>query len=592
MNYNPFKNGGVPAIVLIIVLSLLLTACNEKPAKENIEAVTQTDLSSEDKADIQRLIAESRPGEPTPLDFSKEHHYRFYRGRLQRAGITKESFPRMFKVLEQTRQQHLKSGPPEVYCPKVPSLKQTQNKTADTSTGTDYSVGPIQQITTLGSDNDRDYQTSALSSVPNQPYESTLTLGLYTTAGDPIGPSQFVKQYAAGEDLQVETNGTLPEGQQEAVSIAAYFWQDQSGTPYHGYIHASSTSAPTRIINDDPVIKVPGNTDIVVCLGRRLGNCDYDPEGGTGTNVLLPIKGSITYGDNIDPVQPGHSNVFSLITMARPDPGEGGGCTIKSTDDFFADPKTTIVENTLTWDLDPAHFEPAQGCLTPNAKAIYTFTVMVSIEGLPVYVSITNAPDTPPVSPYFLKIPDMLIAWSCLPDGTRVLMADGTEKAIEKIAPLEKVVSDSSNRTMTVHSTLKGKEEIPLVRIKSDKGHSLLLTEGHPVVTPGGVVLAKHLEPGDVVLSPKGEVKITSVSDEQFDGHVWNLVLDPDTKDGKRTEDNSTFYADGILVGDARMQFTWGRHFKHQSQDVMKRLPEEWHQDFLNYRKIKKQKKQ
>jgi hypothetical protein len=592
MSHNTFKNHRVPGIVLIIVLSLLLTACNEKSEKENIRDVTQTGLSSGEKADIQRLIAESRPGEPTPLDFSKEHHYRFYRGRLRQAGITRELFPRMFKVLEQARQQHLKSGPPDVYCPKVPSLKQTQNKTADTSAGTDYPVGPIQQITALGSDNGRDYQTSALSSVPNQPYESTLTLGLYTAAGDPIGPPQFVKQYAAGEDLEAETNGTLPEGQQEAVSIATYFWQDQSGTPYHGYIQAATSTAPTQIINEDPVIKVQGNTEIVVCLGRSGGNCDYNPEGGSGTNVLLPIKGSITYGDNIDPVEPDHSNVFSLITMARPDPGEGGGCTIKSTDDFFADPNTVIVENTLTWNLDPAHFEPAQGCLDPNAKAVYTFTVMVSIKGLPVYVSITNAPDTPPASPYFLEIPDMLIVFSCLPDGTRVLMADGTEKPIEKISPLEKVVSDSSNRTMTVHSSLRGKEEIPLVRIKSDKGHSLLLTDGHPVVTPGGVVLARHLEPGDVVLSRKGKVKITSVSGERFDGHVWNLVLDPNTKDEKRTEDNSTFYANGILVGDARMQFTWGRHFKHQPQDVMKRLPKEWHQDFLNYRKIEKQKKQ
>lgn len=598
MNHKHFKNYSVsvPVIFLLIFISFLLTTCNKKSGTksgtENVQAVTQISLNEEERADIKRLIAESRPGEPTPLDFRKEYHYRFYKSQLRQAGLTRELFPRMFKVLEQARQLHLKSGPPEVYRLKVPSLKQALSQRKSSINSRDYPVGPIQQITALGSEDGRIFRSSALSSYPNQPYFSQLILRLYSMNIDPIGESQVKQEYNAGEDLEVEAEGTLPEGEQEALSIASYSYQDPNGNSYFGYIHAATIPVPTEINNEDPQIKVEGNTDIVVCLGRQRGNCDYDPEGGSGSNVILPIKGSITYGDNIDPFLPDHSNVSCLITMTRPDPGEGGGCTIKSMDDFFNDPNTTVVGSKLTWNLDPAHFEKASGCLDPNSKAIYTFTVMVQVGGFPVYVSITNAPDAPPTNPNYLKIPDMLVVFSCLPDGTMVLMSDGTEKAIEKIAPLEKVVSGGLNRNMVVHSSMRGTEEIPLVRIKSDKGHSLLLTDGHPVVTPGGVVLARHLEPGDVVVSRKGNVKITSVSDERYGGYVWNLVLDPDKKNEERTEDNSTFYANGILVGDARMQFTWGRHFKHKPGDVLEKLPEEWHQDFYNYLEFKKQKKQ
>lgn len=395
----------------------------------------------------------------------------------------------------------------------------------------------------------------------------------------PIGTPVYAQQYHAGEDLGVDATGTTTSGS-VAVAVATYFWQDRNGGPHHGYVQAATSSAPTSIVNTAPMPAAEQSV-IKLCLGRSGSDCTYMPAGGSGSNVLMPIQGSITFPVNID-LNPPSPN-FSLITMTRPDAGEGGGCTIASTSNFFDPQYTQIVGPTIAWNLSLAQFQPANGCLTANSQAIYTFTVGLTVSSQPVYVSITDDPHAPPQDPYYKIIPDLYVYFSCLAGGTGVTMADGGTRKIETLRPGNKVLTGADGKVMAVDSTLKGTEAIPMIRLKTREGHDLLLTDGHPVVTPQGVVLARALAAGDRVVTRQGTATLVSVARERFDGFVWNLNVGARQENFSKLADNTTFFANDILVGDNQMQFAHNRKHKYLPASVRQVLPERWRKDHENY---------
>lgn len=524
--------------------------------------------TDQDRADLREMLAYAKPGQPTELDFSNPVHYRFYLRQLELAGVTQAKYPQQYKVLEATRQEHIRSGPAHVRRPVM----------LDANTASSSLASPIQTLTSFGP-NGSTYGASALSSVPNTPYVSQLTVGMYDSNQNPVGTPGFTQQYNNGADVEAQTSGTATSGS-TISAVVTYFWQDQQGHATHGYISASSALDPTNITNTAPM-PAAGQTITKLCLGRTGPDCTYTPSGGSGSNVLMPVSGSITFGSAISTNPPTPNT--SLITMANPDGGSGGGCTIASTSNFFGDPNTTINGNTISWNLAPAQFQPAANCLAVNAPAIYTFTVGLTVGSLPSYVTITNDPDAPSNNPYYLAIPGLSVYFSCLADGTDVELAGGGTKKIESIAAGDRVITDRRGTVMRVRSTLRGTEDVPMIRLKTDKGHELLLTDGHPVVTPQGVVLARLLKTGDQVVTREGTARITSLDREMFGGHVWNLNVGDGPSTASQT-DKTTFFANGVLVGDNEMQFVHNRRQQQiERQPAVAAIPSEWRADRDNY---------
>ncbi len=530
-------------------------------------------LSEDDRAAIRHIMTVSKPGEPFPLDLSNDLHHRFLNSQMALAGVNAETYPQLHRVVRQSRLDHARVGPAPLArlecCGATPAVAPATSQ-------------PIQTITALGTANGTLFNTSALSSIPSRPYVSKLIVGLYDENQNPIGTPQQDMQFNSGEDLNVQAAGTRLVGSSNVASIATYFWQNQHGTPQFGTVHAISSSPVSNITNTAPM-PGPQQSIIQLCLGRAGDKCTYSPPGGSGTNVIMPVAGSITFGNNIN-LNPAIPN-SCLITMATTDAGDGGGCTIQSTDSFFADPNTVINGNQISWNLN-AHFETAQGCLAVNSNAIYTFTLQVTVGNQPTFVSITNDPDTPS-NPSVLKIPDLIVLWSCLADGTLIDMADGTQRPIEKIEPGDKIITNAAGLVMEVEGKLKGNEDVPMLRLITENGCNVLLTGGHPVVTPKGVTLARLLKVGDAVATKMGASKIVSLDKEMFAGHVWNLSVGPRQEDFKKFSDDRTFFASGVLVGDNQMQFTHNRKHKYKRESVLATLPKEWHQDYLNHLKLK-----
>jgi hypothetical protein len=140
--------------------------------------------------------------------------------------------------------------------------------------------------------------------------------------------------------------------------------------------------------------------------------------------------------------------------------------------------------------------------------------------------------------------------WGCVAARTRVRMADGTTRAIRDVRDGDRVAGED-NTTWVVSGVTTGEERKPMVRVTTADGASVLVTDGHPVMTPAGPLVARALAVGDSVITDAGRSTIVAIEEEMCDEGVFNLLLD--AADGS-TPPLASFYADGILVGDDRMQ--------------------------------------
>jgi hypothetical protein len=156
------------------------------------------------------------------------------------------------------------------------------------------------------------------------------------------------------------------------------------------------------------------------------------------------------------------------------------------------------------------------------------------------------------------RIYDQKSEGSCLPPGTLVRMADGTQKPIEEIKLTDQVVTAQGNIGTVVHLFVRKATGLKRLRLR---GHSLLrATAEHPILTQRGYVPIGELTRADNVAMPKYEATgehfiqtgqfikvdsrlkrerpVISVEDVEYDGWVYDIEVEGD----------HSYIADGIAV--------------------------------------------
>ena len=138
---------------------------------------------------------------------------------------------------------------------------------------------------------------------------------------------------------------------------------------------------------------------------------------------------------------------------------------------------------------------------------------------------------------------------------------------------------------------IRGEELNPLVRLREGTGHSLTLTELHPVLVAGGeVVAAGQLRVGDRVRTARGVGVLTSVTRVPAGGRpVFNLRLGtapadaPGDAPGDASGDakGQRLLAEGILVGDVTLL---PPEAPASENDAFSRLSPGWRRDYLGAR--------
>ncbi|MFT3771818.1 MAG: Hint domain-containing protein [Minicystis sp.] len=136
-------------------------------------------------------------------------------------------------------------------------------------------------------------------------------------------------------------------------------------------------------------------------------------------------------------------------------------------------------------------------------------------------------------------------------------MADGATRPIESIHDGDLVLTPNAegDLRLTISDTAKGFEVVPMVRIEDERGHSLLMTEMHPIKVVGrGMVMAKYLQTGDMVETKEGPSHLVKVARESYDGAVHNLKVGSSAEVQNLGQDQTVVYANGFLVGDGQIQ--------------------------------------
>jgi len=94
-----------------------------------------------------------------------------------------------------------------------------------------------------------------------------------------------------------------------------------------------------------------------------------------------------------------------------------------------------------------------------------------------------------------------------------------------------------------------------MVRIRDEAGHTLLMTEMHPIATPDrGMVQARALRTGDLVMTTQGPSRLVEVSREPYSGKVYNLKVGSQSQLAGLGQDQTVVYANGFIVGDGQIQ--------------------------------------
>ncbi|MDR7666094.1 Hint domain-containing protein [Methanosarcina sp. Z-7115] len=532
-------------------------------------------LSVLDKEDIRYVVQKAGNGRSMLLNLSDERQERFLHKQLELAGIHPKRRPQLFKTITDSKVRHAKYGAP------LNEYVRADGESLLTA---------VDVITQLDTTDGQNYVAGAISSIPGNSYNVTLTLGIFDGEDNPLGEVIKAEKHNNDTTFFLQASGSFsspmpPEGR-SVKSVLTYQYTNDQGTTF-GTMPVETFHFPKTITNISPS-DINKDGAIVVCLNRQEGNCDYWHGWDTGHKIQVPIKGNIEYFSNIDPIQFASdgtpTNASCTIQIAKQtQPGN----PIKPLDfNFFKAPNTTINGPVLSWDLDWLYFDPPN--FNSGELVYYIFNVIIQIGRENVVAFITNAP--PSVTPgqnflNTLKIPSMEIVYGCMAEGTLVRMADNSLKTIETIVVGEEIVSDAKGSCLTVENTVIGVEDKPMFHIEDNKGNSLFLTEGHPVITGKGVRLARELIKGDKLLTESGASEIISIQEEMYAGKVWNLHLIAEDKSIILTDDNRTHFANGIMVGDGRMQRIYGdkAHKNRNKDDVLAKLPKQWHQDYLNW---------
>ena len=252
---------------------------------------------------------------------------------------------------------------------------------------------------------------------------------------------------------------------------------------------------------------------------------------------------------------------------------------------FWNNVKLSLDKRTLSWDMTGANaalFD--ESCrqiqdkveLSMNVKLPYEDAGQMGVYNLHMTNLATSAANT-------RIIPCITVTHSCLAGGTLIAMSDGSAQPIENITGGDQVFNlhDKSDSALVVADTAKGVELEPMVRIQDEAGHSLLMTRMHPMpVVDRGMVLARHLKVGDKVMTREGPSKLVKVSEEPYEGMVYNLKVGDSAELARLGEDQTVVYANGFLVGDGQIQSKYEtRELMAKKQPV--RLPLRWKKDFV-----------
>ena len=562
-------------------------------------------FTADEWADIQHLHSVMRPNTPYTLNLADPRQYRHVINTFRRNGITADTDPQLMRALEAASKVGTKGAPVRAVNDQI---------------GTPQALNYINSMN-LVSPSPNTYDANGLSSVNGGTEKSTIVMEMYLPSTGYVYATNQGSEYAQGTYFNLPVDGSVPAGTSDpttrALGTFAYVPKD-GGQPVVSSYYSVDTVDPTSACMTEPNYCVRNNgncvqpvryetgctntnpnnaTPILVCYYRgSQENCDYyNQTPNHPTSFLFPLQGNATFANTV--VSP----PVGIVTITLENPNKGGGCYLVFEEIAPLDPDYWSASGqTLSWSYPAAAFPDPNNCLEYYGATTTWLNVMVdgvALQG--------EGGGRPPTGGFRFTsdrsqigqdgvylVPPIEIQQGCFAAGTEIVLADGSKKKVEDFtADQTERVKTGSGAALTVRGTSKGIEPKPMVRIQSEQGHELLVTETHAIVTKGGVKMAMDLTPGEPIRVAGGEATVRAVTREPYAGKVYHLILG---ERGAGVDAAGTVFANGILTGDLRMQEALEKAEREKlasdPQHVLERLAPEWHEDYRLWLERQKQK--
>jgi hypothetical protein len=558
-------------------------------------------MSAQELADEKAVARELTSGLPYRLDVGNPLHYRLIRDILARAGETPQKSPEFFRQLELAHTQRTDELARTNATPPAAQAVLTANQPQEPAN--------LNFIATF-SRNGAGFQATGLSSILNGSTVTSIAMELYDENTGTVYATNSGDQYAQGTNFAVQVAGTpssLKNPTTRAQGLFSYIPLSNPGSPPVFIIQQNTdTINPTDGCMLQPnycvrngnnqctgqyqttcTNKVNNVTPIKICWYRQSQQeCDYWNPTAHPTNFVFPLSGNVQFPATV--VSP----PTGIVYIALQNPLKGGGCNVYLQQGPTLNPTYwTVNGQSIAWNFPAAAFANTGDCINyyDGVNITLWMSGYVGLQGTggpPPFGTVNFTSDRSQIGvPGVYIIPGLYIWQGCFAVGTEITLDDGkTTRPVEDFvgSGIEKIATGPGASGLIGGTTI-GTEPNDMVRLTTANGHSLLVTQGHPIILANGTPeLAKNLKVGDRVSTLQGPSALVAVAREHYAGKVYNLLV------GFNDDvHNSTVYANGILAGDAHMQNYFVRMAAEAQRKDAKlarsRLPSDWLADYDNH---------
>jgi len=412
-----------------------------------------------------------------------------------------------------------------------------------------------------------------------------------------LGETSVGPVYGEGEYLPIDLTGTLPL-EPNMLMVLTWSYQPRTvageldGPPIHGSMRVSTNELPVGAPNVTQPIRTKTNNFIKIGLGRSIEapDCDYwyNEPNIENPNIRLPLVVTQQFKSNIkQPLWP--SNITNPPTIYQIKTSTGGvtkpvssaaiiaGITATGDTLIFNFPFNNDVNLDKSIQFGAAAWVNDSTLLTNISLGVKTETSNDDFVWVNFYGSAAPPWAFSPAPGMYQMYPNFY-TWHCVVAGTEILLADGGSMKIQDITGGEKVKIGPNGEVFTVVDTFGTNKEDEVLVVQTEDGCSLQITHMHPVLTSGGLVPARDLTESDELLTANGTSRVASIKSKHFSGMVYGFSVGATPEEeSKLTEDNTCYYANGILIADNRVCMEFLKMYKKRLSTVLARIPAEFH---------------
>lgn len=532
---------------------------------------------------VTERTAAARNGIAT-LDLSDDKTFGFLTGRFGGDERLKAYFPQYYKSLLTTRRHHAEAGPPA-----GTTLLEQDDPDAE-------KWHPYVTISYLNvTPDNKNVLAQGIITLPNDATSVAISLTLYDeVAGKVIAEETLPAQYNTLTQ-QIEAAGHLDDIENMRVVATLVATYQPAGSPYAIPITKVSTLDGSSVIQQITVLNPNHNNHperdyIKVCLGRgdiNTADCDYIYNYGYQNNrpvIGVSVEGYAQLVQGFTFADP--ANISGSCVLRRRS-AVGDGATVAFPPDKIPD-LTSASGTVINWNIGPDWFQgvPWDQNQTIDLEFVLNFDIQnvglrhLSVTSVPPAVGLVQPTNIASIDP-------LQFVWGCVAETTPVLLASGETRTALDIRTGQLLASPDG--PMEVVRVWHGREDKPMARLITSCGSTPLVTDEHPILTPEGMRLPKDLKPGQILSTRDGETTLVAVEWARFDGLVINYDLAPPGEAFDALPDDRIigFYADGLAVGDNRMQGLCADAARVRPVPALADYPAEVRLDVLNGRRAR-----